>query len=73
MFDFLDDVCHQYASAACGYVYLSLCGMVCAPGLLRREVTNRGSARARAHGLILFILRYVAPLLTGIILVSRFL
>lgn len=73
VFDFLDDVATNMllplvAMFTCLYV-----GWFAPPGLLRREVTNRGSARARAHGLILFILRYVAPLLTGIILVSRFL
>lgn len=41
-------------------------------GLLRRELTNGGKLGGRAVGVIRFILRYVAPLLIGMVLLSAF-
>lgn len=73
IFDFLDDVATNMllpivACLTCIYV-----GWFAPKGLLRTEVTNRGAMNAPTHGTILFILRYVAPLLTIIILLTRFL
>lgn len=71
VFDIFDDVATNIllpvvALATCIYV-----GWFAPRGLLRSEVTNRGSMRSRAHGTILFILRFIAPLLTATILLSR--
>lgn len=41
--------------------------------LLRRELTNDGSFRWRAVAVVSFILKWIAPLFIGVILVSQFL
>lgn len=41
-------------------------------GLLETELTNGGKIRSRVASLILFIIRFVAPVLIGLVLVSTF-
>ncbi len=73
VFDLFDDVATNIllpvvAMLTCVYV-----GWFAPGKLLLTEVTNRGTMRSRTHGAILFILRFIAPVLTAIILLSRFL
>ena len=72
VFDLFDDVATNImlpvvALFTCVYV-----GWFAPRGMLYSEVTNRGTMESRTHGIILFILRFIAPLLPAIILISRF-
>ena len=40
--------------------------------LLRRQLTNDGSIRSRIVGSVMFIIRFLAPVIIAIILVARF-
>lgn len=72
IFDLLDDVA---TNMLLPIVSIFICIYVgwFAPGrLLYDEVTNQGMMKSRLHGPVLFILRYVAPLLIAAILLGRF-
>ena len=42
------------------------------PDFLRGELTNHGTIKSRMYTILLFLLRYVSPLLIGYIFVSNF-
>lgn len=73
IFDFLDEVATNILLPVVAFFTCIYVGWFAPRRLLLDEVTNRGAMRSRAHGAIRFILRYVAPLLTAIILLSRYL
>lgn len=54
---------------------LGLCiymGWFAPAGLLKSQMSNRGTLRTRSTGVLLFIIRYVAPLLIALVLISNF-
>lgn len=73
VFDIFDDVATNIMLPIVAILTCLYVGWFAPPKLLLNEVTNRGTIRTRTHSLILFILRYIAPALTAIILISRFL
>lgn len=73
IFDFLDEVATNILLPIVAFFTCIYVGWFAPRNLLLDEVTNRGAMRSRAHGTIRFILRYIAPLLTAIILLSRYL
>ena len=73
IFDFLDEVATNILLPIVAFFTCIYVGWFAPRKLLLDEVTNRGAMRSRAHGTIRFILRYIAPLLTAIILLSRYL
>lgn len=71
IFDFLDNLTSEYmltigAMATCIYM-----GWFAPKGLLIDELTNRGSMRSNLGPFFLFVIRWVAPVLIGIILFSN--
>ncbi|MDE7470681.1 MAG: sodium-dependent transporter, partial [Paramuribaculum sp.] len=72
IFDLLDDIATNIMLPC---VSLLICVYVgwFAPGrLLYNQVTNDGSMKSRLHGVLLFILRYMAPVMIAAILLGRF-
>lgn len=72
IFDFLDyfatDLLLPLVSiGVCIYI-----GWFAPQGLLKRELTNYGSRRSRSHGVVLALIRYLAPLMIALILLSNF-
>ena len=72
VFDFLDDTATNILLPVVAFFTCIYVGWFAPPKLLYKEVSNRGSMAVHTHGLILFILRFIAPLLTAVILLSRF-
>ncbi len=72
IFEFLDNFTTNVllpvvAMGVCVYM-----GWFSPRGLLSRELGNYGSHRSRVTGAVLFIIRYVAPLLIALIMISNF-
>lgn len=72
IFEFLDNFTTNVllpvvAMGVCVYM-----GWFSPRGLLARELGNYGSHRSRVTGAVLFIIRYVAPLLIALIMISNF-
>lgn len=70
LFEALDTLTNNYmlplvALGGCLFV-----GWGC-PGLLRRELSNNGSLRTRMTGILMFIIRYIAPAAIVTILISN--
>lgn len=71
-FDFLDDVATNMLLPLVSFFICIYVGWIAPKTLLKGELTNRGEMRSSAHGTLRFILRWVAPILTAVILLSRF-
>lgn len=73
IFDSLD----FFATNIClpiGSIFLCLyLGWFSPAGLLRKELTNGGQLRVRMFGAIRFVIRYIAPVLIAMVLLSSFL
>lgn len=72
IFDFLDyfstDILLPLVSiGVCIYM-----GWFAPKGLLKRELTNNGSRRSRSHAVVQALIRYLAPLMITLILLSSF-
>ena len=72
LFDFLDTFATNLllplvSIGVCVYV-----GWFAPRGLLRDQLTNGGSVRSRMTMFVLFVIRYVAPLMIAAILISKF-
>ena len=73
IFDFLDNLT---TNILLPLVSLGVCiymGWFAPKGLLGDQLSNNGTLRSRITPAVMFIIRYVAPLLIAVILVSRYL
>ncbi|MCM1029785.1 MAG: sodium-dependent transporter [Pseudoflavonifractor sp.] len=73
IFDLLDDVATNMLLPIVSFFICIYVGWIAPRNLLKGEMTNRGEMRSRFHSPLRFILRWVAPILTAVILLSRFL
>lgn len=72
LFDFLDMVSTNIMLPVVSIFICIYMGWFAPKDLFRDELTNRGTIRMRLYSTILFIVRYVAPLLIAIVLASAF-
>ncbi len=73
IFDFLDNLATNIMLPI-GSIFLCIfMGWFAPKGLLQNQLTNDGSMRSRLYQPILFIIRYIAPILIGIVLIAYFL
>lgn len=70
LFDFLDIVATNYMLPIGGILLCIYMGWVAPRSFLERQLTNEGSFRSAALPMILFIIRYIAPVLIAIILIN---
>ena len=72
IFDFLDNFATNIllplvSIGVCVYV-----GWFAPKSLLKQELTNYDSRRSRSHAVVLMLIRYLAPLMIALILLSNF-
>lgn len=73
IFDFLDNVATNIMLPV-GSIFLCIyVGWFAPKGLLRGQLSNYGTVKSRMYLPILFIIRWIAPVLIGLVLISYFL
>lgn len=70
IFDFLDNLTSNIMLPICSLLLCIYMGWFAPKGLLMSELTNDGSLRGRMTPIILFMIRYIAPLLITCVLIS---
>lgn len=70
IFDLLDTVATNYMLPVVSILTCLYIGWFAPPALLRDQLTNHGTIRARLYPTVRFILRYIAPALILIVLLS---
>jgi NSS family neurotransmitter:Na+ symporter len=70
MFDGLDNVTANYLLPIAALGTCLFLGWFAPKGLLKNELTNHGAFRSRMSSVVLFIIRYVAPVLIFLILLT---
>ncbi|MCM1483399.1 MAG: sodium-dependent transporter [Muribaculaceae bacterium] len=73
IFDFLDTVATNIMLPVASLGLCIYIGWFAPKGLLYNQMSNRGTIRTRTVGLIMFLIRYVAPVLIAMVLLSSFL
>ncbi|MDE6391404.1 MAG: sodium-dependent transporter, partial [Duncaniella sp.] len=73
IFDFLDTVATNIMLPVGGILLCIYMGWVAPESFFRSQVTNDGALHSRALGLIRFVVKWIAPVLIAVILVSQFL
>lgn len=73
IFDFLDTVATNIMLPVGGILLCIYMGWVAPESFFRSQVTNNGALHSRALGLIRFVVKWIAPVLIAVILVSQFL
>ncbi len=73
IFDFLDNFTTNILLPVVSIGVCVYMGWFAPKGLLKSELSNGGSLRSRATGPVLFIIRYIAPLLIALILIYNYL
>lgn len=73
IFDFLDTVATNIMLPVGGILLCIYMGWVAPESFFRSQVTNDGTLHSRALGLIRFVVKWIAPVLIAVILVSQFL
>lgn len=73
IFDFLDRLATNIMLPLVSILICIFIGWFAPSTLLRNQLTNHGTIRMRLYPVILFIIRYLAPLLIAVVLVSAFL
>lgn len=73
LFDFLDTTATNIMLPTAAILTCIYLGWAAPKGYFRRELSNNGELGGRFIPVALFIVRYVAPLLIGVILVAKFL
>lgn len=73
IFDFLDTVATNIMLPVGGILLCIYMGWVAPESFFRSQVTNEGALHSRALGLIRFVVKWIAPVLIAVILVSQFL
>ncbi|MDE5975560.1 MAG: sodium-dependent transporter, partial [Muribaculaceae bacterium] len=72
IFDFLDTTATNLMLPTAAILTCIYLGWAAPAGYLKRELSNNGTLRGRFIGAIFFIVKYVAPLLIALILITRF-
>lgn len=70
MFEFLDSLTAEILLPVAAIGVCVFVGWIAPKSLLADQLTNYGTLRSRVIGICLFIIRYVAPFLIGIVLIS---
>lgn len=70
MFDFLDFLTAEFMLPVAAIGVCLFVGWVAPRSLLRNQLTNNGSLKSRMVGVSLFIIRYLAPILIALVLIS---
>lgn len=73
IFDFLDTVATNIMLPVGGILLCIYMGWIAPRRFFRNELTNHGTLRSRAFGIIAFIVKWIAPILIALVLVSQFL
>lgn len=73
LFDFLDTVATNIMLPVVSILICIYMGWFAPKDLFRNELTNHGSIKMRLYPLVLFVVKYVAPVLIAIVLISSFL
>lgn len=73
VFDFLDNFTTNILLPVVSIGVCVYMGWFAPEGLLKSELSNGGALRSRATGPVLFIIRYIAPLLIALILIYNYL
>ena len=71
LFDFLDTVATNYMLPTVAILTCLYIGWFAPKDFFRKELDNNGSMAARYIPAVLFIIRYIAPLLISIILLTK--
>lgn len=72
IFDFLDNTATNLMLPIAAILTCIYLGWVAPKSYFKDELSNHGALRGRYIGAVLFIIRYVAPVLIGVILIARF-
>ncbi len=72
IFDFLDSFATNILLPVVSIGVCIFVGWFAPKGLLKRELTNNDTVRSRIAGAVMFIIRYLAPVLIALILVYTF-
>ncbi|MDE6535460.1 MAG: hypothetical protein K2K82_05555 [Muribaculaceae bacterium] len=72
LFDLLDTVATNYMLPIGGILLCIYMGWVAPRSFLQAQITNNGSFRSAVLPVILFIIRYIAPVLIAIILLAPY-
>lgn len=70
IFDFLDNFATNILLPVGSIAICIYLGWFAPKGLLKQELTNNGTIRSRLSGIVMFIIRYIAPVLISAILLS---
>lgn len=73
IFDFLDTFATNIILPVVSIAVCVFLGWFAPKGLLGKELTNNGTVRSRLSGIVMFIIRYLAPVLIALILIYTFL
>lgn len=72
IFDFLDNFATNILLPLVSIGVCVYMGWFAPKNLLRDELTNYGTRRSRSHAVVLALIRYLAPLMIALILISNF-
>lgn len=72
IFDLLDNVATNILLPLCSLLLCIYMGWYAPKGLLRNQITNGAPALTRLQRIVMFIIRYIAPLLIAIVFISYF-
>lgn len=72
IFDFLDTFATNIILPIVSIAVCVFIGWFAPRGLLRRELTNNGTVRSHLSGIVMFIIRYLAPVMIALILIYTF-
>ncbi|MDE6266689.1 MAG: sodium-dependent transporter [Muribaculaceae bacterium] len=73
IFDFLDTITTNVMLPLGSIIMCIYLGWVLKPEFLQQELTNRGTLKSRLLPMVTFIIRWIAPVLITIIMISQFL
>lgn len=72
IFDFLDTVATNIMLPVGGILICIYMGWIAPRSFFRNEMTNGGTLKSRMFGIVAFIVKWIAPLLIAMILISQF-
>lgn len=72
IFDFLDNLASNTLLPICSILICIYIGWIAPRNLMERQLTNEGTMKSHVFSVVLFIVRYIAPILIACILASQF-